>query len=143
MEFKIVIPFKAYSINDYYYNDRKHGKRKEAKEWEYQVNWQLKNYDFSEFRNSFNPKTDALKVDITYYYSNFYTKAGNLNKKTYDLSNCEKPLIDLIFNPVNHGPAPYKSPNLNIDDCNIIEMNVKKLPGKESIEIVISTIKLP
>ena len=142
MEFKIVLPFKAYSINDYYYNNRKFGKRKEAKDWEYQVNWQLKNYDFSEFRSKFDPKTQAFKVDITYYYDNFYNKTGTLNKKIYDLSNCEKPLLDLIFNPAQHGPPPYKSPNLNIDDSNIIEMNVKKCHGQERVEVVITMLEL-
>lgn len=142
MEFKIVLPFKAYSINDYYYNNRKFGKRKEAKDWEYQVNWQLKNYDFSEFRSKFDPKTQALKVDIIYYYDNFYNKSGTLNKKIYDLSNCEKPLLDLIFNPSNYGPAPYKSPNLNIDDSNIIEMNVKKCRGQDRVEVTITILEL-
>lgn len=139
----VLLPFKAYSVNDYFYNDRKHGKRKEAREWEHKVNWELQKYDFSELRNSFDAKKHALKVTITFYYSNFFTKSGKLNSKIYDLSNCEKPLLDLLLNPVNFGPAPFMSPNLNIDDCKVVELLCYKRPGNDSVAIKIEVVDIP
>lgn len=142
---EIILESSAYSINDYYYNNRKHGKRAEAKQWEYQINWLLKDYEeqFKKFRDSFGADS-ALSVEITFYHHNFFTKSGKLNSKIYDLSNCEKVLIDLLLNPVNHGPAPYKSPNLNIDDCKVIKLLSQKLPAnRDYIRVVIEQIAIP
>ena len=140
----IILPFKAYSVNDYYYANRAHGKKKEAKEWEYSVNWELAKYNFDQLRNDFKVSEHGLKVSITFYYKSYYNKQGKISSKIFDISNCEKPLLDLIFNPVNFGPAPYKSPNAQIDDKNVIEMLVKKLPGLEDqVVIDIEIVPLP
>jgi len=143
---QISIPFKAYSINDYYYNNRKFGKRKEAKQWEWSINWALVQYEaeFASLRSSFNPQIHGLSVEMVFFYKDFYTKAGKINSKIYDLSNCEKVLLDLLVNPSVHGKAPYASPNLNIDDKYVIALSSKKRPSdKDSIMININIVSLP
>lgn len=142
---KFTIPFAAYSVNNYYYGDKRHGKRAEAKQWEYSVNWELCKHQvaFEQLRASFIPSIHAFKVSFVFSYKSFFNKAGTISSKVFDISNCEKPLLDLIFNPCNNGPAPYKSPNVNIDDKFVIEMHSKKVQGdSDSIEITIELVNI-
>lgn len=144
MEF--YLPLKAFSINDYFHNNRAHGKRKEAREWEYAINWAMRGLEseFQALRASFDPEVHGLEVTLTFYYSNLKTKAGKLNKKVYDLSNCEKVLLDLLLNPVNHGTPPYKSPNLNIDDTFVVALHSYKAPAdKDGIGVKIQLVPQP
>ena len=142
---QIIIPFRAFSVNDYYYGNRKYGKKADAKSWEHQVNWVLKEYtdEFAEFKKTFDDNQHGLRVTITHLYSNFFLKSGKLNKKLFDLSNTEKPLLDLILNPVNYGQAPYKSPNLQIDDCHVLSLHSFKRPGEDAVIVDIELENLP
>lgn len=143
---KIIIPFKAISVNDAYYGTKKYGMKADAKDWCYQVNWVLVQYksQFEALREQFNSNENGLKVEMTFYYKDFFNKKGEINSKIYDLTNTEKILMDLVIDSRHFGPPPYKSPNLNIDDRNVIELVSKKLPAAEDrVEIVISLVALP
>ena len=142
---KIIIPFAAYSVNNYYYGDKRHGKRAEAKQWEYQINWELNKYQpaFEDIKRQFVLGEHGFKVTFVFAYKSFFNKAGVISSKVFDVSNVEKPLLDLLFNPCNHGQAPYKSPNINIDDRFVVEMLSKKCQGdSDSIEITIELINI-
>lgn len=144
MKFTINLP--GYSINSMYYNDKRLGKRTDAKEWSYQVNWEIDKFakEFMELRQQFDPKRHGLRVDLTFHYKNFYNAQQKISSKVHDLSNVEKPLLDLLLTKANHGPAPYKAQNLAIDDKYVIELNSKKRPAaKDSIDVEIYIIDLP
>jgi len=136
------LPFQAYSINNQYYADRKFGMRKEAKEYCYQVNWQINAHsnEFEKFSKQFNPALHSLKVQFTHVYKEFYNKAGHISSKCFDLTNTEKLLLDLLFDERHHGQAPYKSPNLSINDKYVTELISKKCYGPE--DCVLITIEL-
>lgn len=143
---KFSLPFRAISVNDSYYGNRKFGMKKEAKEWTYAVNWELAKHSsqFDILREQFNPKEHGLSVSFCFIYKEFFNKSGSVSSKIYDLTNCEKLLLDLIVDSAHHGIAPYKSPNLNINDKHVIELFSKKAPGAQDridIEIKIVNIK--
>lgn len=100
----------------------------------------------SELRNFFDPKSHAYEIDLKFYYPSkvLYTKAGGLSARAHDISNIEKPLIDLIFLPVYFKkPIPYGCQNLNIDDKYITSMSSKKLASDEHhIEIKLRIVPI-
>lgn len=143
---KIFLPLRAYSINDFYNRDARFGVKAAAKEWQYQVNWILQNYaqQFSELRARYDKSKHAFAVRITVGYSHFYTKAGEIYHLNHDLSNIEKPLQDLIFCPKNFGTAPYKAPNLNIDDKTVVSLTSRKVPSEtDFIKVSIRLVNKP
>jgi hypothetical protein len=137
---KIILNSPGFSINSLYYGNRKLGKTAEAREWSAQINWQLAKYakEFMELRQSFDASKHGFKVTLIFTYMNFYNKEGKISSKVHDLSNVEKPLIDLLFLKANHGQAPYKAPNLAVDDKYICDLISSKRPGlQDSIEVCI------
>lgn len=139
------IPFKAISVNDCYYGNRKFGMKKEAKEWSYGVNWELARHEerFKELKSQFDEKKHGLKVSFLFIYKDFFTKSGTISSKIYDLTNCEKLLLDLIVDSAHYGPAPYKSPNLNINDKYVVELVSKKRPGiADEVVVTIEIVDL-
>lgn len=142
---KFSLPFRAISVNDSYYGNRKFGMKKEAKEWTYAVNWELAKHSsqFESLKNQFNPKIHGLSVSFLFIYKEFFNKSGSISSKIYDLTNCEKLLLDLIVDSAHHGPAPYKSPNLNINDKHVIELISRKTSGSaDEIVVEIKIIEL-
>jgi hypothetical protein len=76
----------------------------------------------------------------------FFNKEGCISAKTMDLSNWEKPLIDLIFLPkyAEFSP-PFGCPNLQADDRFITSLISRKKPtksAKSSIEVSIKILRL-
>jgi len=131
-ELKLHFGLPGFSINSMYYATRK-TKTTEARRWSCAINYHVRDQaaDIAEFRQSFDPLKHVFHVEIQYFMKNFYSKEGRVSNKTFDLSNIEKPLIDLVFIPSNHGEVPYQSPNLNIDDRYITRLVSEKLPGLE------------
>lgn len=121
---------KPVSINNFYYGDKRHGIREEAKDWQHSVLAELAkdtNKQIMEnLKAAFDEKTQGFKVSIIYAApsSTFYTKTGGVSSRQIDLSNCEKSLIDLLFIPKYNGA--YGASNLNIDDKWLMELSSKK-----------------
>lgn len=93
------IPCKAFSINAAYYRTRA-VKTAECRAWEAQVLEYLAEYkELFEIGEDHKkaPATYALELDFIYPDYIFYNKSGEISSKTFDLSNVEKLLIDLIF----------------------------------------------
>jgi len=143
---QIFFPFKGFSVNTQFYANRKFGATKEFKEWSYQVNHRLSNYadEISAFRKEFDPKIHGLSVSMTFYYKDFFTKSGSLSHKMFDITNCEKSLLDLCVDAAHHGKAPYMAPNLNINDAYVLECISKKVPGEsDGVLVEIKIVELP
>lgn len=83
-----------------------------------------------ELKDEFDPTKHCIKVDITCYYPRevFFTKKGTISAKTFDLSNVEKPIVDVIF---LEKYATQTIKNIGIDDKYITDLNSKKRPSIE------------
>lgn len=83
-----------------------------------------------ELKEEFDPTKHCIKVEITCYYPHeiFFTKKGTISAKTFDLSNVEKPIVDVIF---LEKYATNTIKNLGIDDKFITDLNSKKRPSSE------------
>ena len=130
------LKLKPFSINAMFGRDKRH-KTIEAKEWSCSVLVALalkeNKKKLKELREFFNPKEHVYHVDLTFFYPKhiLYTKDGLISARAHDLTNVEKPLIDLIFLPVYYErPSPYGAKNLNIDDKYITHLVSKKRIGK-------------
>jgi len=84
---------------------------------------------FLELRNQFDPGSQGFKVSFKFYYPKaiLFKSDGSLSSKCFDLSNIEKPLIDLLFLPKYYSePAPYGFKNMNIDDKYVVGLSSEK-----------------
>lgn len=147
MKRTIILNTKALSVNAMYCKNRS-WKTAEYNQWSCAVFHKLDTKEnleaFSDLREFFDPLKHAYSVSIRFYYPQniLFTKKGSLSAKAHDLSNIEKPIIDLIFLPCYFDKSsPYGCKNLNIDDKFIYELSSKKLPAEEHrIEIDLSII---
>lgn len=121
---------KPISINNFYYANKLHGIREEAKDWQYRILTELASDANKQIvrglKEKFNSNIHGYKVSITYAAppETFYNKKGGVSSRQIDLSNCEKSLIDLLFIPKYNGV--YNAENFNIDDKWIMELSSKK-----------------
>ena len=132
----ITLKLKPFSINAMFCRDKRH-KTVEAQEWSASVLVALalkeNKKKLKELRQYFDPKKHVYKVDLTFFYPKhvLHTKEGPISARAHDLSNIEKPLIDLIFLPMFYDrPSPYGAKNLNIDDKYVTHLVSKKRVGK-------------
>jgi hypothetical protein len=144
MQETFTILSKSFSINSMYnYKNNRKFKTLEAEKWETGILHQLSSKQnmqkFENLRSQFDPELHSYAVTISVYYpeADFYTKKGLISAHTHDVSNYEKPLIDLLFLPKYFElPAPYGCKNLNMDDKYITRMFSTKRPGTEHKLIV-------
>ena len=130
--------------------DKRH-KTIEAQEWSCSVLVALalkeNKKKLKELRQYFDPKKHVYKVDLTFFYPKhvLHKKEGGISARAHDLSNGEKPLIDLIFLPMFYDrPSPYGAKNLNIDDKYIIDLRSRKRVGKDfRIRVTLNIKDLP
>ena len=132
MKKQLLIKSPPFSINKLTYRDKRY-KSAEAKEWTYDIVEELNkpgNVEaMKELREHFKASKHAYVVELTFFYpeSIIFTQAGHMSAKAHDISNIEKPIIDVIFLPQYYQKkAPYGAPNLNIDDKYISDMTSKK-----------------
>lgn len=131
----------SFSINSAYYRNRK--RTTECRKWGKKIHDQLEKYrkDFDLFRSKFDPIKHAIQVTLDFYVpiERFYTKDNKVSRRSKDLSNIEKLLLDLIFDKRYY---ERDLPSLNIDDTLITILLSRKRPtlGKDRIEVVIEKI---
>lgn len=132
----ITLKLKPFSINAMYCRDKRH-KTIACQEWSSSVLVALalkeNKKKLKELRQYFDPLKHVYKIDLTFFYPKhvLYTKEGRVSGRAHDLSNVEKPLIDLVFLPLYYDrPSPYGAKNLNIDDKYITHLVSKKRVGK-------------
>lgn len=149
MRKEIIINVKPYSVNSMYYGDAR-TQRTEFKDWTYQVFHELstkKNLDaMRDLRDAFDPHKHSFKVRLVAHYPAevFKTKEGRISAKTMDLSNWEKPLLDLLFDKKFYERQhPYGVANINHNDCYVSELHsYKKQSDRHYIKITVQIINL-
>lgn len=99
----------------------------------------------TELREKFNHKKHYFSVTIKAYIPKkiLFTKSGHLSQRAHDLSNIEKPLIDLFFLPDYCGKKPpYGCNNINRDDKYVLKLNSEKLVSKTDEHYIEITIEI-
>ena len=146
----ITLKLKPFSINAMFCRDKRH-KTIEAQEWSCSVLVALalkeNKKKLKELRQYFDPKKHVYKVDLTFFYPKhvLHKKEGGISARAHDLSNVEKPLIDLVFLPMFYDrPSPYGAKNLNIDDKYVTDLRSRKRVGKDfRIRVTLNIKDLP
>jgi len=81
------------------------------------------------FREEFNESNMGCRINLTFYYPYgiLINKAGSISSRSQDLTNVEKPLVDLIFDPkYNSRAVPEGAPNLNLNDKVVMDLISRK-----------------
>lgn len=138
-QISLLIHERPFSINSMYFNrpDNKKIRSLDARNWSRLIFIQLNNqYNLNQlklFRDAFDPKTMGIGIHMTTHYKRdtFFTKKDQISSRTMDISNIEKPIIDLIFDPKYFKrKCPEGCQNLNLNDKYIVGMISNKLPSK-------------
>lgn len=138
---KISLIAPPFSINKAYYKNRQ--RTKECREWGDNILKQLKSFenDILGFTENFNELKDSIHISLCFYIPEniFYTKSGKISRRSNDLTNIEKLLVDLIFDSRFYDRGFI---NLNIDDCLISKLSSEKKPTKKDyyIDIIIQKV---
>jgi hypothetical protein len=93
---KFSLPIKAFSVNAMYYGSIRK-KKPACCEWETIVEEYLSRID--ELKSLANYK--SFNMEYHFFMPGFFNKAGDISAKTYDLTNIEKNLQDMIFKAIN------------------------------------------
>jgi len=133
-----------FSINKAYY--RRGNRTTEYREWTQNIHDQLDSFsdEITAFREAFAPTKHALSVRIIHFLpsSKLYTKSGKISRRSKDLSNVEKTLIDVLFDP-RYFKRGFST--LNLDDTFIVNLNSFKREspiGEFYISVAIQLIPL-
>jgi Holliday junction resolvase RusA-like endonuclease len=117
---EINLPIKAFSVNAYYYSNR-NIKTKEAREYEALVLQLLEEYKaLHDMALQFNEQGGEFSIEICIEYPQhiYFNKSGKISAKTFDVTNVEKPIVDLIMNRF-----------MNIDDRFLVSCKSTKRAG--------------
>lgn len=152
MRVTFTLPLQPFSVNRTYYRDRRH-KTQDFRDWELatinalaapQVQSKL-----AKIREGFDAKKHGFVVRFKYMYpaAILFNKQGQISSRAEDLSNVEKPLLDVLFLPkYSVQPFPWGCPNVNADDKHVLRLNSSKTisPNDQHyIQISIAIIDLP
>lgn len=130
-EIRLTLPLKGFSINAWT-SANKRFISAAAKEWVQDVQHALSGpqtqNQLALIRDIFEPKKHSMGIELHYIspHSEFYNKEGTFSAKTFDISNCDKVLIDVLFLE-RHESANYK--NIGWDDRYISELHSRKSAG--------------
>jgi hypothetical protein len=152
MIIKFTLPVQPFSINSMYYATRK-VITSEAREWQHDVIYAASAPGITDlltvFTDQFKPKEHSIAFSMIWNVpvSEFYTKNNAISGHVFDLSNIEKPLLDLLMLPKFHGNSPPQTfKNMNLDDKFVTRLHSEKRPvlgQKHSIEITFELLAKP
>lgn len=110
-----------------YYATRK-ALTKECRTWQHHLMHQLSlpenAQSLAELSKHFDHNKHVYKIKIVAYYPKeiLLRGDGSISSKSFDITNIEKPLVDVIFLPkYNELSPPYGCSNLSIDDKYIVK----------------------
>lgn len=132
---------KPFSINKAHY--RRGQRTKECRNWSLEVHKQIANdKNFLQFRKRAK-KASFFHVHLRFNIpeKKFYTKTGKISRLTSDLTNVEKMLVDVIFDPRFNGREEQgiKIITLDCDDTLITKLvSEKGATNNDSYSIDIS-----
>lgn len=143
MRRKFVLPIKGLSINNTYYGNAAHGMKPEAQDWfrtaTHVLNRPENSAGLKELREAFKPNKHAYFFHIRAFIPKefYYTKEGKLSRRSFDVSNFEKSILDVFCLDKYAG-------NLQTDDCVVKGQTSIKLPSPDNtwkIEVTIRIVK--
>jgi hypothetical protein len=132
---ELILDAPPFSVNKAYYRNRQ--RTEECRRWGNNILTQLQDprlrADLISLRDSYDALRHSFFIEITHFTPKLYTKAGTINKRSMDLSNIEKLLIDLIFDTRFQGRIinDMEINNLGIDDATILDMVSRKRYGPD------------
>ena len=149
MEITLLLACEAFSINKMYYNKPGFQRTQEAREWSYKVfdelNCSYNQQQMRLFREKFEPSHMGVEVTIVERIPvDEFFKVGSweISSKTFDRSNVEKPLIDLLFLPKYFTRSvPEGCNNLNLDDKYVSQVISRKVPSPLAYTYLTITVK--
>ena len=132
-----------FSVNKAWYK-KTFTRTRECRAWGQAIADQIENdatlqAQICSFKEQFNPLEQFLTVHIYFFQptTKLLSKKGNLKRLGQDLSNVEKMLIDIIFDP------RHSDRNLGLDDCLIGELHsFKRIAPQQKIIIRIKSSNL-
>lgn len=149
MRRSFTLPTKAFSINAAHYRDRSM-KTKECRDWERQVLYLLSSPDIQskilELRAAFDPDKHAFSIRLCFEYPPevFFNAQGKLSARSFDLSNTEKLLIDLLFDEKYARNSHVAVQNLAANDKYVTSLLSCKKPGtRYNIHVAIKLVPQP
>lgn len=131
MVVSLTLPTRGFSVNKMFYRSRA-TKTAEARAWEAETAALLEEHHcLTEFAAAWNamPSNAGIEVRFRFNYPAyiFYTKDGKLSNKVFDVDNCVKFLLDVLFGT-----------RLKINDKNVTKIVSEKAAGSDySIDISI------
>ncbi len=139
-----MLPIKPFSVNAMYGLKRNH-KSAAYRDWEQAALRAIIDQfePLSELSKAFDAKQHCFVVHLTTYVPKqiLFTKSGHLSSQSYDLSNIEKPIIDLLFLPRYHQELHRmaEAGNINVDDKNIVTLrSAKRISPDELYHFAVS-----
>lgn len=148
MELKLRLHVAPISVNSMYYGDRRNGKTPGALRWSEEVLYSMRKHEaeFEAISALFDPKKHCYTIQLTMNVPRdvFYTKTGEMSSRVIDLSNFEKPTVDLLMLKKFYGRNyPKQAINLNTDDRYLRRLISEKVPSDAwYIDVVIRLEKL-
>lgn len=147
MKIEFFLPLEPFSVNAMYYRDKRH-KTQAFRDWELRVMQALNSDDVQQklhkLRTDFKQDRHCFAVEFCFQFPNLLNKAGDISSRCEDLSNVEKPLLDLLFLPKYHvQDFPYGVKNVNCDDKHVLSLKSTKVIGPSGIGIKIKLIPKP
>lgn len=140
---------KAFSINSAYYRDRA-VKTRDCRMWEEHVLHLMAasgpQQAIKDIKSAYNPEEHAFSIRLCHVYPKdfFFNAKGRISSRTFDLSNTEKLLIDLLFDEKHQRTGISPIETLATNDCNLVRLYSYKMPGDDyAIKITISLVKKP
>lgn len=133
-----------------YYRDRRH-KTQDYRDWELAVlnaiNVSNVQQKLQQIREAFDEKRHSFLVKLTFMYprSTLLNKQGTISSRAEDLTNVEKPLVDILFLPKYHvQPFPSGAKNINADDKHILRLvSSKQISPNEKFFIKVQIALIP
>jgi hypothetical protein len=151
MRVKFKLPLEPFSVNRTYGRDRRH-KTQDFRDWELAtinaLNAKSVQEQLEKIRNEFDPNLHGFLVRFKYMYpaNVLFNKEGKISSRAEDLSNIEKPLLDMLFLPKYHVQSfPWGCPNINADDKYVLRMTSIKTTSPDAnhyIEISVALTQL-
>ena len=88
-----------------------------------------------ELREAFDIAKNCYRMRITWHSPDLLTKDSKLSSRTFDVTNCEKIIVDLLTLPKFHVQGTH---NLNIDDKYVMTLSSGKRCSTKDWEIRIT-----
>ncbi len=144
MRFSFYLPLRPFSVNSMYSRTREF-KTREYKDWEkallYALVEKVPKQVLKELREAFDPTKHCLSLRLISLLprAELITKAGSISARSYDLSNIEKPLLDILMLPRYHQELQRMGGgNVNADDKHVITLSSAKrisADGKHLLQV--------